>query len=65
MNQNVIETNLLRLAYNEVSVCSDAAAATWNKILEKGDGLVDMKILLDAVKAGMNERSLSPTALDF
>ena len=65
VNQNVIETNLLKLAYNEVSVCSDAAAATWNKILEKGDGLVDMKILLDAVKAGMNERSLSPTALDF
>jgi len=54
VNQNVIETNLLKLAYNEVSVCSDAAAATWNKILGKEDGLVDMKILLNAVKAGMN-----------
>lgn len=54
MNQNVIETNLLKLAYNEMSVCSDAAAATWNKILEKGNEPVDMKILVEAVKAGMN-----------
>lgn len=54
MNQNVVEANLLKLAYNEVPPCSDAAAATWNKILEKGDEPVDMKILLEAVKAGMN-----------
>ena len=54
MNQNVIETNLLKLAYNEMSVCSDAAAATWSKILEKGNEPVDMKILVEAVKAGMN-----------
>lgn len=53
VNQNFIEANLLKLAYNELSVCPDAAAATWNKILEKGDEPVDMKILLDAVKAGM------------
>ena len=77
MNQNVIEANLLKLAYNEVSVCSDAAAAAWNKILEKGDEPVDMKILLEAVKAGMNanpsycakscylQRRLSLRAYDF
>ena len=53
MNQNFIETNLLKLAYNELSVCPDAAAATWIKILEKGDEPVDMKILLEAVKAGV------------
>lgn len=54
VNQNVIETNLLKLAYNEMSVCSDASAATWSKILEKGNEPVDMKILVEAVKAGMN-----------
>lgn len=54
MNQNVIEANLLKLAYNELGPpCSDAAAAAWNEILEKGDEPVDMQILIEAVKAGM------------
>ena len=54
MNQNVIEANLLKLAYSEVGPpCSDAAAAAWNEILKKGDEPVDMKILVEAVKAGM------------
>ena len=53
MNQNEIEANLLKLSYDEVPPCPEAAAATWSKILEKGDEPVDRKILLEAVKAGM------------
>lgn len=52
VNQNVIEANSLKLSYNEVPTCPDAAAATWNNILENGDEPVDMKILIEAVKAG-------------
>ena len=52
MNQNEIESNLLKLSYDEVQPCSEAAAATWTKILEKCDEPVDKKILLEAVKAG-------------
>lgn len=52
VNQNVIEANMLKLSYNEVPPCSDAAAATWNKILENGDEAVDLKTLTEAVKAG-------------
>ncbi|RMX40307.1 hypothetical protein pdam_00008698 [Pocillopora damicornis] len=51
VNQNVIEANMLKLSYNEVPPCSDAAAATWNKILENGDETVDLKTLTEAVKA--------------
>ena len=54
VNQNAIEANLLKLAYSEVGPpCSEAATENWNKILEKGNELVDMKILIEAVKAGM------------
>ena len=54
MNLNEIEANSLKLAYNEVPPCSEAAAATWSRILEKGDEPVDRKILVEAVKAGMH-----------
>ena len=54
MNVNEIEANLQKLAYNEVPPCPEAAAETWNRILEKGDEPVDRKILLEAVKAGMS-----------
>ena len=43
---------MLKLSYNEVPPCSDAAAATWNKILENEDEAVDLKTLTEAVKAG-------------
>ena len=52
MNQNEIESNLVKLSYDEVQPCAEAAAATWTKILEKCDEPVDKKILLEAVRAG-------------
>lgn len=55
MNQNEIESNLLKLSYDEVQPCPEAAAATWTKILEKCDEPVDKKILLEAVKAGKSK----------
>lgn len=55
MNQNEIESNLLKLSYDEVQPCAEAAAATWTKILEKCDEPVDKKILLEAVKAGKSK----------
>ena len=55
VNQNEIESNLLKLSYDEVQPCPEAAAATWTKILEKCDEPVDKKILLEAVKAGKSK----------
>ena len=52
MNVNEIETNQLKLSYEEISPCSESAATSWKMILDKGDVPVDRKVLLDAVKAG-------------
>lgn len=52
VNQNGTEGDSLKLGYNEVPPCSDAAAAAWSEILENGNEPVDMKILLELVKAG-------------
>ena len=53
VNLSEIEANSLRLSYNEVSPCPEAAAANWDRILKEGDKAVDRKILSEAVKAGM------------